>query len=305
MKIMRINKKLNLTLLLRFGNYEKLKVQFDNNQIEFSCIANWIDYCKKIGDLITGDDFEGAFAHEYKIFNFKSLRDARDEPMDENLFINELKDGSYLLSYKPIILTPIVCFFGISLKNDLSEDLTNLFNNNGEIRILLDEYMRTFCYDPSRTGMLLIREPLSFIYELKQQIPNNLKSSKNLSSAMFYSTFNETNPIDAGFVDYNKYDKKRHFFDNKVIGQEIFWKNKDYEWQNEFRIAINNIHYVEKNAPGNELYNANKNKLLITLPNLHKYCDFFSMKMIDQLRLQKDKQDNEKCVFGLHIKKPN
>lgn len=285
-----MQKNINLTLLLRFEKFENLQKFYQNNFIEFSCAANWIDYAKTNNK--TGYIFECVFAHVDSEFNISQLNDSHGNAMGENLFVMiDSKDNSRYLIYEPIILSPIICFFGLSMKDLLKKD-----KNSKCFKLNLANYLNEFNYSPEEYGVLLIDKPIDFINEIINQLPNHIKQNNNLTSERFYCDFNPIEPIDADFVKYDKYNKSDLFFDQDCIGQEIFWKDCSYSWQNEFRIIIKNINFKQYYDPQN--YDYKNNKLQISLPNLKEYSKIIPLKDIKEFVIYPCFENKRYCKYG-------
>jgi len=266
---------------------------YNDNIIEFSCAANWIDYYQK--NQKTGDLFECVFAHVDSKYDTSNLKDSHNKKMGENLFVlTNVDDGSKYLRYEPIILSPIMCFYGISMKQ-----LLNNKEGHSSFKFDIDGFSKAFEYS-SDYGILIIDKPFEFINELSSQLSKCIMNNNNLTSERFYKNFDPLNPIDASFVDYNKYKMTDLFFDQECVGQEIFWKDEKYSWQNEFRIIVKNINFKQYYHPLN--YDYKKNNLQITLPNLKKYSRIISLKDANEFIISKSLDNPQECVYSF-IKK--
>jgi hypothetical protein len=274
-----IKKVIDLTLLLRVENdYNKMKNKHDNNKIEFSCPANWIDYFLKNNDSVIGDINEGVFAHDNdNLINLNKLKDSHGEKMGNNLLVFR-NNNSCSLRYMPIILTPTICFYSISIGKMLEENI-----DYKTIEMDLRGYCKELKYNIDTAGVILIDKPSGFINELKEELKNVMMINSNLSDERFYTKFNPIDPIDAGIINYYKYNKNKNFFDNAIVGQELFWKDEDYSWQNEFRIIIKNAHFKQYFNPNLKNYDYSNNILTIKLKNLNKYCKLFKLSDVDKL----------------------
>lgn len=261
------------SMLMRAGSFKKIKSDYDKKQITFSCAANWIDYGKKYRNGGVGDWLECTFAHVHKSFDESSLRYKSGEPLGDIICSILKSDDTKYLTRIPMILTPLLCLFSF---NDVHIRLQD--KDEGEsISFLLGKYLTDLGYAEEDGGYLFITKPNDFINELRRQIPLAVK--ENLDSAKTLSVNDTYNPIySIGFkdVDYNTYDKKEFFLGTPTAYNELFWKDKKFEYQSELRLFIPGVTFNQQ-YPSKD-YNYKINELTINLPNFQTYSEIVSAK---------------------------
>ena len=250
---------LKTAFLMRIGKRSEIEYCWNKKLVVFSCPANWIDKQLTGSDDSIGDIFECIFAHlpsdDPRVWQ---QVDSHGHPMGDNLLIlrNE-KDGSFLLRYIPVILTPVLCFYSI---------------RSGSIPIDLLKFASDMKYDTKDCAFLFIKDVARFFDDLKEQVPIAVKDNRNLTSERFYRPFDPFNPIDANNVNYDKYTATEPFYDRQCCLEEFFWKLPEYRYQSECRIIIPNVNYIQGYDP-NKKYNPQQNYLEVSLPHLHEYAE--------------------------------
>ncbi len=261
------------SMLMRAGNYKKIKSDYDKKRITFSCAANWIDYGIKYHNGGVGDWLECAFSHVPKSVYEKNLKYKSGNPIGDMVCFILQSDSTKYLTRTPIILTPTMCFFSF---NDVHIRLQDK-DVGGSISFLLGKYLTDLGYTEDEGGYLFITKPDDFIDELKKQIPlavkENLDSVKTISVNDIY----EPN-YSIGFkdVDYNTYDKKEFFLGTPTAYDELFWKDKKFEYQSELHLFIPGVTFNQQ-YPKKD-YNYKINELTINLPNFQTYSEIISAK---------------------------
>ena len=285
------------TILFRIDETNKLENLYRNNQIEFSCAANWIDYANKQQNNTIGDLFECVFAHlRFNDDCLRNFKDARGNLMKNNLFVLiDRNDNSCYLRYVPTILTPTICFYSLSLNNLIE-------NNNGstQFRVDLNRYCNQFGLNINKTSIIIILNPTLFIDELNKHIPQQVVGNKNLTDENYYTKFDVDNPIKAGLIDYNKHNHTQFFNDNNNYGSEMFWKDSQYSWQNECRICFQNMNFTQRYSLNGE-YQYEKNTLKIFLPNLKEYSKILKIKDINNFYVYKDEKNEKYSSIRLQL----
>ncbi len=282
----------NVTLLMRAGNYQKMKFDFENNQIVFSCAANWIDYAKTHPQSTIGDISECAFAHLDKDFDFKKFKELLGPNKDPLNWMYDI-DKSIYLSASPIILSPALCFFAFTNLKATLKDVDQLI-------YLVDIYVESLKYsDKRQVGVLFINNPVLFQKELIEQIPIAIYKNKDKfqDSGSQYK-FDPQHPIATKNIDYCKNNRKDLF---KVYpsNDDIFKKSKDYQDLCERRYVIAGINY--KQSLMDENYNYRKNLLTVKLPYLHEYAKFFQASQMDTLVFSITQDDMVKIIYGKRV----
>lgn len=255
---------LKVFLLMRIGPKSEIERCLHDSKITFGCPANWIDYQYKHSNSAIGDIFECIFAHlpktDSRVWN---QVDSYGKPMRDNLLLFQNKnDDSFLLRYIPAILTPTLCLYAIK-REDLPLNIEKVVSDMG--------------YSTDDSAVLFITNIERFFDELREQMPIAVRGNKNLTSKRFYSPFEPDHPIDANYVNYDKYTAGSRFYERPKNLEELFWKLPDYRWQSEFRIVISKINFVQGYNP-NEEYDPKKNYLDVSLPNLHEYAKIYYLK---------------------------
>lgn len=139
-------------------------------------------------------------------------------------------------------------------------------------------------------SVLVIKNPQMFYEDLKVNIPIAVNSSFELTSSNFAREFHSDYPFIGKYVNYNKYNYTKNFFDHSCNISSLFYKHSDYKSQSEYRIAINNIRFKQEYNIYN--YDFRINQLSVSLPNLHSYSKWVSCDEFESLRLMLYDEDN-------------
>lgn len=271
------------SILFRLDNLKTLKNNYENNQIEFSCPANWIDYFNK--NKAIGDVREGALAC------FQSMEDVKrylgnEYVKGKNKYIVE--DQKCFFCYQQdFILIPTICFYSIETKsNDFKDDILYRFD--------LANYEKNLFNDNNEKGLFLITNYKLFINDVKDAVDEILKKNcyDNIAKQDFYTVSNKNQKAyfseskNAILYKDVEYKKLGQFFINKNCVNNIFIKDSNYSWQSEFRITIPNLRFLQNLTDG---YMYEKNKLSVKLKNLHEYSEVISLKDIKKFTILKSK----------------
>ena len=258
------------TLLMRVGKTEEIQRCYDENILSFGCAANWLDYSLKQNNQITGDPFEGAFAHILiNDLHTDTIKDVKGNPMGDHLHILKLPDNTCLLRYIPTILVPVLCFYTFNV-GKIRKIMDQKGSATSWIGFDLNRYCDTMKYDKKKCSYLFITRPICLFNELREAIPAAInKNHMNLNSDRFYGKFDPKSPYMAKDVDYCKHTRSELFFDQSNYLDALFWKSPEYKKQSELRIAIPNINFAQ--TYDYRTYDYKQNILNVKLPNLKKY----------------------------------
>ena len=270
---------INTTFLMRVGSTSTIQQCFDTKTITFGCAANWLDFALNTKNQTTGDTYECVFARLKKGDpRIDKITDVKGKPIGDHLLVLENEaDDSCILRYIPTILQPIMCFYSfkaneIRKRFSYGDRLAPFFGFN------LDTYRSNMEYTEDNASFLFIKDPVSFINDLKEAIPNSVtNNSGNLTSERFYGGFDPDYPLFCKDVDYDKHTHKEYFIDTPKSQEEMFWKMPEYRTQAELRITIPGINFINLYDP-NKKYNYELNQLKVFLPKFHEYAMVISAK---------------------------
>lgn len=273
-----VNHKFSTNILLRIDSFENLLKCYDEKYLEFSCAANWIDYCVKSANNTIGDYWECIFAHLPEGDPRLNVLDSRGRPMGSNLYLlYREKDHSYFLRFVPTILMPVMCFYSFN-----QEEIKKKRDDKGNAFFSFEKYKQAMEYNCD-CAFLIIKDVSRFYQELKIEIPKSVsKYEKKLSSECFYEGFTPKEACIADKVDYSKLDDEYFSFQENYT-EELFWKRRRYEWQSEVRFVVPHIHFKQRYLEDG-LYDYKENKLKVSLPNLHTYAEIYFEKEAKGIR---------------------
>lgn len=269
-------------ILLRLGITEALKKQHSCGFLTFSCAANWIDYAIKYQNCAIGDILEAVFAQlPYPIPKYydNQLIDKKSRPLNDSLWVSPVDGKDYCyLRYMPTILMPTICFYGIDFENycrDNKDELFidfHLYAHAMNHHIYMDKYNNL---DLNKYSVMIINDLTRFIDDITNGIITAITMSSKLTNSGFSQPYSNKNCMVSGGINYYKYNYDQPFFDNTCNIHPLFCKHRRLAWQNEFRIAINNVRF--KQIYDRKNYSFEKNTLNVYLPHLREYSEIISM----------------------------
>ncbi len=284
-------------LLLKIGESQTLKDEYDKQIIKFGCAANWVQHEWTSGNNQTGDVLEGCFGRVLQ--NDERACELRNNSNLGNHLLEIYHENhlSYFY-YMPTILTPAFCLYNIS-KKLLKANLSKFYPSKNDtqqfpaklqvetLTFLLREYEKEYYqssfYKPGKHSVLIIKDPYKFLKELKTQIPLAVQQNKeNLSSKGFSKGFFEKNPMMYASIQYTR-KKNELYWQPKDYNLTLFKKLKRYKYQSEFRIIIPGIRYNQPLEAPISTYCYQKNQLEIFLPKLKEYTELIDIKEFDSI----------------------
>ena len=236
---MRVNSIIDSSILLRVGNYDGMKQDYDKEIVSFTCPANWIDYEIKHHNTSTGDMFECAFAHVMFNDPRKNVKNSKGELLCNNLLVYEnIYDLTSYLYKMSTIMMPVLCFYGRNMWEDMGK---------GKNRpLIINDYIKSMGYTKETAGVLIIRNVNEFVERLREGIPKAVvEQNEKLTSSRFSTGFDPESPLFFGKVDYSRIDKRGLFYNYHSSSiDEMFVKDGKYRGQSEIRFVVPNINFA-------------------------------------------------------------